>query len=244
MTLSAKAIELAKPTNKEYLLLDDDKLYLRVRPNGSKSWLFSYRNVAGKRIKITLGTYPRISLALARDLAEKHRLTLELGKDPRQTVHEERAEARRHAMATFEVVGREWHTHTEKIQEWSDSYSQKIIRQLELHVFPRIGRHAIGSLNQLDVLQCLEAISLSGTKLERLGWHGGWGMGMDTARTTVRTNEVGTLVVDMFDLQSKRAVWRGTVSGTIPSSSEKLNQGVQEGITKLFEAFPPGSGMK
>lgn len=164
MTLSAKAIELAKPTDKEYLLLDDDKLYLRVRPNGSKSWLFSYRNVAGKRIKITLGTYPRISLALARDLAEKHRLTLELGKDPRQAVHEEQAEARRHAMATFEVVGREWHAHTEKIQEWSDSYSQKIIRQLELHVFPRIGRHAIGSLNQLDVLQCLEAISLSGTR--------------------------------------------------------------------------------
>jgi len=30
------------------------------------------------------------------------------------------------------------------------------------------------------------------------------GMGMGTARTTVRTYEVGTLVVDMFDLQSKR----------------------------------------
>lgn len=76
------------------------------------------------------------------------------------------------------------------------------------------------------------------------GWHGGWGVGMGTARTTVHTYEVGTLVVDMFDLQNKRAVWRGTVSGTIPSSSEKLNQGVQEGITKLFEAFPPGSGPK
>ncbi|MFT0533736.1 DUF4136 domain-containing protein [Castellaniella hirudinis] len=72
------------------------------------------------------------------------------------------------------------------------------------------------------------------------GWHGGWGM----ARTTVNTYDVGTLVVDMFDLKSQRAVWRGTVSGALPGSSEKLNQGLQEGIAKLFDAFPPDSPAK
>lgn len=164
MSLSARTVDLAKPADKEYLLLDDDKLYLRVRPNGSKSWQFIYMNAAGRRIKIALGSYPSMSLALARDLADKHRLNLSLSKDPRDMMLEERQLARKQALATFEAVARDWHTYAHDIHEWSDSYSQKIIRQLELHVFPRIGRHPISSLHQLDVLQCLEAISLSGTR--------------------------------------------------------------------------------
>lgn len=76
------------------------------------------------------------------------------------------------------------------------------------------------------------------------GWRGGWGAGMGMATTTVRTYDVGTLMIDMFDQKSKRAVWRGTVSGTIPDSPEKLHQGVQQGIDELFESFPPGSGGK
>ncbi|MGE0770044.1 MAG: hypothetical protein AB7L90_26720 [Hyphomicrobiaceae bacterium] len=70
----------------------------------------------------------------------------------------------RQALATFEKVAREWHAHATDIHEWSKSYSQKILRQLELHAFPRLGRHPITALNQLDVLQCLEAVSLAGTR--------------------------------------------------------------------------------
>ncbi|MBB5217540.1 hypothetical protein HNQ49_004253 [Parapusillimonas granuli] len=134
MKLSAKAVETAKPQEKEYMLPDGGKLYLRVQPRGSKSWLFLYYDVAGRRVKLTLGPYPTMSLAAARTVAEQHRLHLSLGQDPRQMKREARHEARRHALATLEVVGREWHAHTANIQEWSDSYGQKIIRQLELHV--------------------------------------------------------------------------------------------------------------
>ena len=76
------------------------------------------------------------------------------------------------------------------------------------------------------------------------GW-GGWGWygmgGMGSASTTVRTYKVGTLVVDMFDTKTKKAIWRGTASDTIPSSPEKANAIAQAGITKMFESFPPGS---
>ena len=76
------------------------------------------------------------------------------------------------------------------------------------------------------------------------GW-GGWGWygmgGMGSASTTVRTYKVGTLVVDMFDTKTKKAIWRGTASDTIPSSPEKAQAIAQAGITKMFESFPPGS---
>ncbi|MDH2236514.1 integrase arm-type DNA-binding domain-containing protein, partial [Pigmentiphaga sp. GD03639] len=164
MRLTAKIIEQAQPADKEYLLSDGDKLYLRVRPGGGKSWQFNYPSVDGRRVKLTLGPYPEISLAGARDLAAEQRRHLAMGKDPRVRKHEERQEAVRQALATFEKVAREWHAHATELHEWSESYSQKILRQLELHAFPRLGRHPINTLSQMDVLQCLEAVSLAGTR--------------------------------------------------------------------------------
>jgi len=64
---------------------------------------------------------------------------------------------------------------------------------------------------------------------------------MGSATTTVRTYDVGTLVVDMFDARSKQAVWRGTASATVPISPERANAAVEAGLDKLFAGFPPGS---
>src|SRR3546814_335505 len=154
MKLSAKTVQTVQPADKEYMLPDGDRLYLRVQPRGSKSWLFLYYDIGGRRAKLTLGAYPAMSLAAARTAAEQQRLLLQQGSHPRQKKREARQEAQRHALATFEKVAREWHAHAKDVHEWSEDYSQKILRQLELHAFPRLGRHTIGSLNQLDVLQC------------------------------------------------------------------------------------------
>ncbi len=84
----------------------------------------------------------------------------------------------------------------------------------------------------------------TGSNMGGWGWRGGgWGggMGMGSATTTVRTYDVGTLVVDMFDARSKQAVWRGTASGTVPSTPERTNAAVEAGLDKLFAGFPPGS---
>ncbi len=68
------------------------------------------------------------------------------------------------------------------------------------------------------------------------GWHGPWAVG--SVSTSVRTYEVGTLVVDLFDTRTRQAVWRGTAKGTIPSSQERLNEGVQTGIAEMFKQLP------
>ncbi len=75
------------------------------------------------------------------------------------------------------------------------------------------------------------------------GWgrRGGWGMSMGSASTTVRTYQVGTLAVDLFDASTRQAIWRGTASKTVPSSQDGVNQAVDTGIAKMFVDFPPGS---
>jgi Domain of unknown function (DUF4136) len=68
------------------------------------------------------------------------------------------------------------------------------------------------------------------------GW-GGWGPpGHSSA--SVRSYTVGTLVVDMFDAKSKRALWRGTASGALPKTSDKATAKTQEAIDRMFASFP------
>jgi hypothetical protein len=75
------------------------------------------------------------------------------------------------------------------------------------------------------------------------GWgrRGGWGMNMGGASTTVRTYNVGTLVVDMFDASTKQAFWRGSAQKTVPSSQAGINEAIDTGIARMFAGFPPGS---
>ncbi|WVT73346.1 integrase arm-type DNA-binding domain-containing protein [Sinorhizobium chiapasense] len=65
---------------------DGDGLHLRVRPGGSKQWLFIYR-WQGKRAELGLGGYGSgtapVSLALARAKAETIRDQLARGEDPK-----------------------------------------------------------------------------------------------------------------------------------------------------------------
>lgn len=75
------------------------------------------------------------------------------------------------------------------------------------------------------------------------GWRrfGGMGMGMGSTQTTVQTYNVGTLILDMFDTKSKQAVWRGTASATVPSSTKSANAKIDAAVTKMFVGFPNGS---
>lgn len=59
--LSAVSCEAAKPDSKrDRLLGDGDGLFLRIRPNGTKTWMIEYE-FQGKRTKYTIGEYSRQS---------------------------------------------------------------------------------------------------------------------------------------------------------------------------------------
>ena len=64
--LTVFAIEKSKPREKPYLLSDGNGLHLLVNPNGSKLWRFRYR-IGGKQNLLSLGSFPEVSLADARD---------------------------------------------------------------------------------------------------------------------------------------------------------------------------------
>ena len=54
---------------------------MQPSPSGARSWAYRYR-FGGKTRKLTLGRYPKVGLASARELARKAELEIRQGKDP------------------------------------------------------------------------------------------------------------------------------------------------------------------
>lgn len=67
--LSDKEIKALEPKeNKKYLIADYDGLFVLVYPSGKKSFVFDYKDPKTRKLKrLTLGTYPTMSLKEARD---------------------------------------------------------------------------------------------------------------------------------------------------------------------------------
>jgi len=72
------------------------------------------------------------------------------------------------------------------------------------------------------------------------GFGGGWRWGgFGDATTTTENYKVGTLVVDLFDTNSKKLLWRGSASDTLSTKSEKNIDNLNKGVEKMFKKFPP-----
>jgi len=72
--LSPKQVQQAKAQEKEYNLADGGGLALRIKPNGTKSWIFNYtKPYTKKRANISFGLFPDLSLANARRERDKYR---------------------------------------------------------------------------------------------------------------------------------------------------------------------------
>ena len=82
--LTNTEVKQAKPKDKEYNLADGAGLSLRVKPNGTKSWLFNFSApYTKKRTNISFGAYPDVSLAEARRQKEEARSLLAQMIDPK-----------------------------------------------------------------------------------------------------------------------------------------------------------------
>jgi hypothetical protein len=72
------------------------------------------------------------------------------------------------------------------------------------------------------------------------GFGGGWRWGgFGNATTTVDNYKVGTLVLDMFDTQTKKLVWRGSASDTLSDKTDKNIKNLDKGVQKMLKEFPP-----
>jgi integrase len=103
MALTDTAVRTAKPKEKPYKVTDAQGLYLLVNPKGSKLWRVKYR-MNGVERKLSLGSYPEITLAEARAARDAARKQLAHAVDPNIAKRQARIEASVRASNSFASV--------------------------------------------------------------------------------------------------------------------------------------------
>jgi integrase len=164
--LTDTAIRQARPTEKEYQLHAGDipGLFLRVRPNGAKDWLFRY-TFDHKRLKISLGGYPEVSLTNARKAASEERERLAQGIDPQEYRVKEDAD-RRAAKSRAETLPQ---TVTDLFDLWEkhdlskrQDGGKEARRKFEKDVLGKIGNLHLPDLRRGHITNILDEVKQRG----------------------------------------------------------------------------------
>lgn len=148
MKLNARQVETAKPKDKTYKMADGGGLYLEVSAKGSKYWRMKYRRPSDKKEdRLAFGVWPTVTLAQARAKRDEAKKLLVQGIDPKVVQKEARAE--NSGAYTFEAIAREWHASNKR---WSEDHRSRVLRYLELYIFPHIGSSDIRQLKTSHLL--------------------------------------------------------------------------------------------
>lgn len=155
MALTDIKCRTTKPAEKTYKLSDAGGLYLTVNPNGSKLWHFKYRYDRREK-KLSIGPYPLVSLAEARDFRDDAKRKLRAGLDPSAEKAAAKKQRLEKAENTFDKQAWEWYEHN--LTGWSKNHANTVSTRLKQDILPQIGRMPITDVKALDLLAMVRKI--------------------------------------------------------------------------------------
>lgn len=160
--LTNTEVKQSKPKEKVYTLSDGGGLQLRVKPNGSKLWLFDYyRPYTKKRTSISFGPFPPLSLAGARSKRDAAKQLLAKEIDPKEHRDEtDRLNETAHSN-TLEHIAAQW-LKVKKAKVSAD-HAEDSWRSLELHIFPELGQLPIHKITAVKAIETMKPIAAKGS---------------------------------------------------------------------------------
>jgi integrase len=153
--LTAAFVERIKPDPSKRVEIPDTivvGLYLTVQPSGHRSWCVRYRHARRPR-KYTIGAYPAVSLAAAREAARAALEQVAKGMDPAA------AKAARRGAATFRAVATRYIDVYAKAHQRSWRETQRVLQK---EVIPVWGSREFDSISRADVNELLHDVLARG----------------------------------------------------------------------------------
>lgn len=145
--LTIKQIDAAKPKGKPYRIADGNGLYLYIPASGKKVWQLRYQ-FEGKEKIHTVGKYPKIGPADARNMAFEVKRDLAIGLNPATKKRQQEK-----APDTFASKYEEWYKHKRSV--WSEGYAVELQRMFEADILPYIGKMAMDEIEPMTLLKVL-----------------------------------------------------------------------------------------
>ena len=154
MKLTDAQVRNLKPQAERYEIWEANGFGVRVTPKGNKSFVFLYR-FQGKPRRLTLGTYPAMTLAEAHKAHAEARDMLAHGIDPGTKAVAQRQEDRK-APTVAELASEyleKWAKPRKRERSWREDK-----RILEKDVLPIWGRRKAKDITRRDVIRLLDNI--------------------------------------------------------------------------------------
>ena len=158
--LTVMQIRSLKPAERPYKVADADGLYLLVQPSGALLWRFRYR-CCGIERKLSLGSFPDVSLPQARRKRDEAKAELDDGIDPVEEKRQRRLKAELAAQTTFGLVAEEY---IQKMEREGKSRATLKKARWFLELLAGIAKRPIASVTPHELLDVLK-------RVERRGHH-------------------------------------------------------------------------
>ena len=152
--LTVKQIDAAKPKDKPYRISDGNGLYVYIPASGKKVWQLRYQ-FEGKEKIHTVGKYPEIGPAEARNIAFEVKRDLAIGLNPAAKKKQQEK-----VPDTFGSIYEEWYKH--KRQVWSEGYAVELQRMFEADILPYIGKMTMDDIEPMTLLKVLRRVEERG----------------------------------------------------------------------------------
>lgn len=190
MQLSEFTVRKAKPKGKPYRMSDGGGLHLLVQPTGSKLWQLRYR-YAGKENILSLGPYPLITIAEARQKRHDAKKLLLNGIDPNSKKKQDRVDALAKQGETFGKLSDEY-LERQQQKGTASSTITKTTWLLKKLAEPLADR-PIQEITAAEVLALLQRIEQSGRRETALRLRGTISSVFKLAIVTLRAKEDPTV---------------------------------------------------
>jgi len=143
--LTEASCKAAKPKNAVYYLNDGAGLRLRIRPDGSRTWVYRYR-LDGKETSTGLGAYPTVSLQIARAKALEAKQHVSKGDNASTAKRLAKANQIIKGDATFGAIARDWLAHNKS--EWSTHHYERNEGLLRRYLLPDLEKLPIDAIKE------------------------------------------------------------------------------------------------
>ncbi|WP_199519229.1 tyrosine-type recombinase/integrase [Psychrobacter sp. bablab_jr012] len=215
---SDRSISSHKAEDKEYLVTvkHHPMLYLMVRPNGTKSWIYRYKSpTLSKNKRISLGTYPSVSFARACEIWREYEELLSRNIDPKNHREEEKKILLSNTKNSFNYFAWEYFEGLNQTQKQNTLIRKK--GRLEL-ICSYIGDEPINEITSpkmLEVLLDIQAQSLN-----------------SAGKPTDKAERCAGIASDVFVYAGARGFCSSNPAALIKSQLAKSSYGHRPAITK------------
>jgi integrase len=163
--LSEAACKAGKAKDSIYYLNDGAGLRLRVRPDGSRTWIYRYR-LNGKEMSAGLGAYPTVTLQIARVKAQQAKLVASEGHNISSANKMAKATQATKGSNTFGLIATEWLEHNK--EDWSSTHYERNQGLIRRFLLPDLAKLPIESINEQYLFTVIKKIYDKGTKVSAL----------------------------------------------------------------------------